>query len=203
VAPRGLTHAAVVEAATRIADADGLDAVTIAAVAAALGVKPPSLYNHVASRDALLQDIGAADLEALAAAMARGAAGVARDDALLALARTMREYALAHPGAYLASARARPDADERYQAAAAAVLDVVLTALRGYGLAGDAAIHAARTFRATVHGFVALEAAAGFAMPVDLDASFTWALRTLATGLAASASSDQSPTGGGTRPPAP
>ena len=54
-APRNfLSRARVVEAAFELADAHGLDALTIRAVAARLGVKPMSLYRHVANKDELL-----------------------------------------------------------------------------------------------------------------------------------------------------
>lgn len=54
-APRNsLSRDRVVEAAFELADADGLDALTIRAVAARLEVKPMSLYRHVASKDELL-----------------------------------------------------------------------------------------------------------------------------------------------------
>jgi hypothetical protein len=45
-------------------------------------------------------------------------------------------------------------------------------------------VHAARAFRSAVHGFVVLEAAGGFGIPVDLDDSFDRLLATLAGGLA-------------------
>jgi AcrR family transcriptional regulator len=44
----------VVEAAFELADAGGLDGLTVRAVAARLEVKPMSLYRHVASKDELL-----------------------------------------------------------------------------------------------------------------------------------------------------
>ena len=47
------------------------------------------------------------------------------------------------------------------RAAAKGAVDVVLAVLRGYGLEGDDAIHAARAVRSALHGFVALEAGAG------------------------------------------
>lgn len=48
-----LTRAEIVEAAVRIADADGLPLVTMRRVAAALGVSTMALYRHVPSRDDL------------------------------------------------------------------------------------------------------------------------------------------------------
>jgi hypothetical protein len=55
--------------------------------------------------------------------------------------------------------------------------------LRGHGLEGEAGIHAARTVRASLHGFIHLEAQVGFGIPVDRDASFEWMLAALDRGL--------------------
>jgi AcrR family transcriptional regulator len=46
---------AIVQAATAIADADGLEAVSMTRVARALGFTPMSLYRHIQSKDELLQ----------------------------------------------------------------------------------------------------------------------------------------------------
>jgi len=49
-----LTRARVVQAGLDIADAEGLDAVSIRRVALALDVRPMSLYSHIASKNDLL-----------------------------------------------------------------------------------------------------------------------------------------------------
>ena len=51
----GLSADAIVDAAVRLADAEGLEAVSMARVAAELGFTPMSLYRHVASKEELLQ----------------------------------------------------------------------------------------------------------------------------------------------------
>jgi AcrR family transcriptional regulator len=50
----GLSREAIVAAAIAVADAEGLDAVSIRRVAGDLGVRPMSLYTHIASKDDLL-----------------------------------------------------------------------------------------------------------------------------------------------------
>ena len=55
----GLDAERVVDAAAGIADAEGLEAVTLARVAGELGVRAPSLYNHVDGRDDVLRAIAA------------------------------------------------------------------------------------------------------------------------------------------------
>jgi AcrR family transcriptional regulator len=51
----GLSADAIVDAAVRLADAEGLEAVSMARVASELGFTTMSLYRHVASKDELLQ----------------------------------------------------------------------------------------------------------------------------------------------------
>jgi AcrR family transcriptional regulator len=179
----GLSTAAVVAAAAVIADAEGLDRLTLARVAAAAGVRTPSLYNHVESLDDVRRRVALLALRDLADALRDAAVGRAGDDALAAMADAYRAYARRHPGRYAATQRAPAEGDEEMRAAAKGAVDVVLAILRGYGLEGDDAIHAARAVRSALHGFVALEAGGGFGIPVDLDESYARMVRALARGL--------------------
>jgi AcrR family transcriptional regulator len=180
----GLDHDVVVAAAAELADAEGLDAVTLARVAAALGVRPPSLYNHVAGRDGLLRGVALLGLAELAATLREAAIGRSGADGLQATAQAYRAYVLAHPGRYAAGAIAAPAPDDaERQAAATAVLDVMRAVLRGWSLDDEQTIHALRGFRAAVHGFASLEAASGFGIKLDLDTSFTHLIAALAAGF--------------------
>jgi AcrR family transcriptional regulator len=181
---RGLDPDRVVDAAAGIADAEGLEAVTLARVAADLGVRAPSLYNHVDGRDALVRAIALRGVRELAAALREAAVGRSGPEALAAGARAYRAYAQAHPGRYAATVTAPSPDDPEHRAAAAETVDVVLAILRGWQLEGDDAIHAARAFRSAIHGFVVLEAGGGFGIPVDLDVSFDRLVAALAAGFA-------------------
>jgi AcrR family transcriptional regulator len=181
----GLDTAAVVAAAAELADADGLEAVTLARLAGHLGVRAPSLYAHIGGLEDLRRRLGARGARELTAELQAAAAGRAGRDALAAVARAYREYAKAHPGAYAALQRAPDSADLEAAAAAAQLVDVVLAVLRGYGLDADGAIHGARVIRAALHGFVALESGEGFAYPLALDDSYERLVTVLDHGLAA------------------
>jgi AcrR family transcriptional regulator len=171
---RGLDRTQVVDAAAAIADADGLEAVTLARVAAALGVKPPSLYNHVDGRDALVRALALRALGELTDALRRAATGRAGADALRAVAQAQLAYARAHPGRYAATVAAPAPGDAEHEAAAAEAVEVLTAALAGLELDGDDAIHAIRALRSAVHGFAAIEAAGGFGLALDRDASFAY-----------------------------
>jgi AcrR family transcriptional regulator len=180
----GLDHDTVVAAAAQIADAEGVEAVTLARVAAALGVKPPSLYNHVAGRDGLLDGIALLGLTELAATLREAAIGRSGADGLQAAAQAYRAYVLAHPGRYAAGAITAPAAgDAEHRAAGAAVLDVLRGVLRSWSLDEEQTLHALRGVRSAVHGFASLEAAGGFGIELDLDISFQHLVAALAAGL--------------------
>jgi AcrR family transcriptional regulator len=180
----GLDASAVVDAAARLVDADGLDSLTLARVAASLGVRAPSLYAHVDGLEDLRRRIGARGARELANALGRAAAGRAGSDALLAVADAYRGYARAHPGRYAAAQHSSElsDNDEAVAASGAAV-EVVLAVLRGYGSEGNDALHATRTIRGALHGFVLLEAVGGFALSLSVDESFSRLVATLDRGL--------------------
>lgn len=181
-----LDATAVVDAAATLADAEGLESLTLARLAAVLGVKSPSLYAHVDGLEDLRRRLGARGAQELATQLSRAAAGRAGGDALGAVAHAYLAYGREHPGSYAAAQRARElQGDEDAVAAAGAVMEVVLAVLRGYDLHGEDAVHGARAIRVALHGFVSLEADGGFAIDLSLDESFERLIATLDRGLRA------------------
>jgi AcrR family transcriptional regulator len=187
VTPRQrLDAGGVVSAAARLADAEGLEAVTFTRLAAELGVRAPSLYAHLDGIPDLRSRLAARGAHELATALQAAAAGRAGSEALVAVADAYRTYALAHPGLYMAIQRAPGPGYAAAGAAGEALVEVVLAVLRAYGLSGDAAIHAARAVRSALHGFVTLESSDGFGYPLAVEDSYRRLLTILDRGLAAS-----------------
>lgn len=180
---QGLDTRRVVEEAARIADADGPAQVTLARVAQALGVRAPSLYNHVDGRDALIRLLSMLSIGELAEALRDAAMGRSGADALTAIAHAYRAYAREHPGLYRSTVWAPAPGDEELAAVARRALDVIAAVLAGWGFEGEEILHRVRAIRSALHGFVALEAEGGFALPLDLDESFDVLLATLVAGL--------------------
>ena len=181
---QGLDRGQVLEAAVVLAD-EGLDHVTFARLARRLGVRAPSLYNHVNGRAALVQMITLRGLQELTEAIATAAAGRSGESALRATGHAYRAYGLAHPGSYDATLAPGVEPDEAVAAAAGRLLEMIAAILRGWQLEGEPAIDAIRVIRSALHGFVTLERAGGFAMARDIDASFERLLDTLVAGLRA------------------
>lgn len=186
MARAALAPDAIVAEAAKLADAEGLDAVSLKRLAESLGVRPPSLYAHVAGIDDVLLRLGTKGMGELAAALGRAVEGRSGFDALQALAAAYREFARQHPGVYAAAQRSQALADDpAAQASGEAVLRVVLAVLRQYELDGDDAIHATRLIRVALHGFVSLEASGGFAMAQSVDETYERLVALLDLGLRA------------------
>jgi AcrR family transcriptional regulator len=179
----GLTTLRVVQEAEVVADEVGLANVTLMSVAQRLGVRTPSLYKHIDGMDALQRQLSIRALNELGDVLARACVGKAGVRAVQAISVALRTWAKQHPGRYAATTAAADPKDTEYAAASFAVVQVALDVLAGFDLAGDDAIDAVRALRSTLHGFITIEQAGGFGLPVDIDRSFNRLVLALATTL--------------------
>jgi AcrR family transcriptional regulator len=179
----GLSRAAVVAAALDVVDEQGLDALTLAAVAGRTGVAAPSLYKHVRNLAELHALVGAQVLEEMAQRFTAAVIGRSGDDAVAALMHAYRAFVTEKPARYSAVPM-DPLSDPLLHDAGTQLLQVVLATLREYGLDGPAAIHAVRRLRVIVHGFASIEAAGGFGLPEDLDETYEQLIQMYLTDVA-------------------
>jgi AcrR family transcriptional regulator len=154
----------IVSAALEILERDGAEAMSMRAIAGAVGIRAPSLYKH-------FPDKAAVETALIVAGMREAArhleAAEAAGPGLLPLARAYREHALAHPHMYRLTA-ARPLPRERLPEGLEERTAAPL--LRAAG--GDPEF--ARAFRAFAHGMVMLELDGRF--PPDADLDTAWAV---------------------------
>lgn len=180
----GLTRDDVVGAAQSIADREGLEAATLTAVAAELGIKTPSLYNHVEGLEGLRRQLAIHGARALEASFRKAVGESTGIDALRAICHADREFATHHPGLYdsFLPAPSEKQDPELYGELASPVF-FIAGLLLDMGIPQEEAIHLIRALRATLHGFLDLEANRGFGMPVDIDASFLEAVEMMLAGI--------------------
>jgi AcrR family transcriptional regulator len=170
----GLTVEQVVAAAAEVADRDGLHALSLASVASKLGVRSPSLYNHVEGFAGLRRQLTLHASSLLAAELADSIDGLEATDALRAIAVQMRSFARRHPGLNESLLPApTQDEDPEVAAALAESVTVVASVLTAMDIDPMTVIPLIRALRASVHGFVDLELRGGFGLPDDIDDSFT------------------------------
>ncbi len=176
MSPRaGLDRKAVVEAAAALADEEGLESLTLARVAERLGIRAPSLYNHVAGLEGLRGEMAVFGVRELGRRIGRAAIAKSKDEAIEAIAAAYRAFVKERPGLYAATLRASGASDQPnpgLRSAEEEVVGVVLAVVASYGLQDEEALHAARGLRSLVHGFATLEVAGGFGLELDVDESF-------------------------------
>lgn len=161
----------IVEAAAHLLEEGGPGAVTMQAVAQAVGVKAPSLYKRVRDRDALLGLVGEAAAVDLTGRLE--AASGRLDGALLAFRRFGRE----RPEAFRLLFTSIVDAD-RLAATSAPVLRATEAAV-----GPEHALDAARLLTAWATGFVTMELAGAFRLGGDLDKAYRYGMAHLVSSL--------------------
>ncbi|MCH8552306.1 MAG: WHG domain-containing protein [Natronospirillum sp.] len=179
----GVNQDRLVEASLELIQEQGEQGLTFVALAKKLGIKPPSLYNHVRSIDDLKYILRLRGLRLLESDLKNAVIGRSESAALHSLCHAYRHFAQTQPALYRMTLASTEHDDADLQAAGRASLEVLLAVLSGYGLEGERALHAIRCLRSALHGFVSLEIAGGFAMPLDLDDSFELLIRQQEQGL--------------------
>lgn len=181
----GLDKAAVIDAAAELVNEKGIEALTLNRLAARLGVRTPSLYNHVDGLAGLQRELALLSTRDLADRLASAAVAKSGRAAVVQIAQAYRAFVKQHPGLYTAGIRSAGvgGADPELQAAQERAVGIVLAVVGSFGLSGKDALHAVRGLRSVVHGFATLETAGGFGLPLDCDESFRRLVLVLVRGL--------------------
>jgi AcrR family transcriptional regulator len=169
---QGLDTEIVTEAAARIVDADGLAALTLARLAAELGVAAPSLYKHVAGLDDLILRVTTLSIRRMTDDLTAAVLGRSGRQALLSVAQAYRSFAVKHASLYALTQSGIDPTSTVQKAEAARAVEILGAAIRSYNLPDDRLIHAIRVVRAGLHGFADIEARGGFQMALSVDESF-------------------------------
>lgn len=147
-----LTRERIVEAALRVMDAEGLEAVTMRRIGRELGVEAMSLYNHVEDKE----DIQAGIVEAVLAQYVFPEETDDWKETARRVARAWRDLLKAHPNVMtLMSEQRKP----MTSLSALRPSDHALGILRDAGLDDEEAVLAFRAFGGFIQGFVLAEIA--------------------------------------------
>jgi len=164
---RNLNIEAIMAAAAELVEETSFEALTLNSLAARLGVKPPSLYNHVTGIDDVRRRLAEVVAARMSAAIQTAAVGRSEDEALTEMAHAYRRFATTHPELYHAFLAA-----PRVGAASSLTLvaDTLRRVLAAYQLNEADEAHFIRIFHSGLYGFAALTNIGVFTR--DIDASF-------------------------------
>lgn len=173
----------ILQTATEIADTQGLEEVTLASLAKKLGIRSPSLYNHVEGLPGLRRELTLYGLNQLNGVITQAAVGRSGDEAIRTMAKAYVTFARLHPGLYTATLSAPDPNDPELQRVAGEIVQLTVQVMEYYGLEEDEALHVVRVFRSLLHGFASLEQANGFGLPLDIDTTLHVLIETLLAGI--------------------
>lgn len=179
----------VVAAAERLVAGRGWEDLTMAALAAELGVRPPSLYRHIESLDALRKTMRLRTLAGLSDAVRAAVMGKSGVEGLHALTDAYRGYAKAHPVRYLAGTGVH--GDEAMRLEGRRVGEAGYAVMASFGLSDDELPVATAQLAALVHGFVSLELLQTIDWVADSDAAFHSLVELFAAGIERAAGAKQ------------
>ncbi len=171
--PTQINREQIIQQAAQMVAAEGAEALSLHKLAAALGVKAPSLYRHVGGKADLLQAVNLLTLQQLFAAMEMAQATAPTEPVarMMALLTAYRAFAQAQPRLYFLAFgdndAYRPDEDVLVQM----VLPVQTVMAEISGQAQSLA--ALRGALAVVHGFVMLELTNQLRRGGSLEEAFT------------------------------
>ena len=192
MAQKGISRDIILAKAIEMIEQSENPAISMREIAEELGIKTPSLYNHVKSMNELLTDISRYAAEKLRQAQLAAIEGKNRDDALLALAAAYRSFAREHRGLYKVTVALPSLPEESMTQIAAIIAEPIFFVLSQYGLAKEQAVHWQRILRSIIHGFLTQEEAGFFRhYPVSVEISYRMAVRCFLNGLYADMEGDR------------
>jgi len=186
------TDAAVIAAARRLLEKKGMDGLTLTDVAAAVGLRAPSLYRRFENREALLHHVELALWSALAEVLRKAAQPADPIASLTAQAVAYRRFAKKNPYGYallFQSAAPPSQAGLRAREQAFAASLPAFASLVGM----ERVLSAGRVLTPYLHGFVSMELAGAFRLGGGLDAAFRRGVATILRGLTDRASNKSPP----------
>lgn len=154
---KGLTREVIVSEAVACMEHTGQPTVSLHELARRLGVKTPSLYNHIQKTRQLQREVFRYAIDKFVAHQEAAVAGKERDQAVRAFAQAYHAFAVENKGLYRLIMSIPSQEDDQAKELALPLLKTAVEVLAGYGLPQERVAHWQRVFRAILHGFIAQE----------------------------------------------
>lgn len=167
-----LDRTLIVNTAALLAEEVTLDRLTLNQLAKRMGVKTPSLYNHVQGLSDLYAGLAALGMQRLGTQIARAAIGKSHADAIHTIAREYRTFARTYPELYKVILKSPEMQHSAITEAENGIVQILLKVLEPYHYSEEEAFHRIRALRSLLHGFVSLEEAGFFRAPWDVEKSY-------------------------------
>ena len=178
-----VTRAEVIKTASDMADRNGLHNVSLKAIAENLGIRTPSLYNHIGSLDELLREIAHSGMRTMNEKMIRAAIGKTGDSALKLVAVEYLNYMIEHPGVYEIIQWAVWHGTEETATIFNNYLSLLTTLIQSCSLNKDKTLKILNMLTGIIHGYTTLQLGDAFSAPDKVRFELAEAIDTLLVGI--------------------
>lgn len=173
----------ILETAIDICNEEGYEQLALSSVSKRLGIKTPSLYNHIQGLPDLKQKVAYYGLQILYDSIVHSVIGCIGDDAIISAAKAYIGFVNKNPGLYSSISKAPDPYEPQFDAVSNLLVQIFIKLFKVYDLSDEDSIHAVRGVRSMLHGFSLIQMDVGFRMDYSQEDSLNFALKTFLSGL--------------------
>ena len=183
MARSGINQEKIILTAAKIADHKGLNHLNLHELAKQLGIRPPSLYNHISGIDGLRRAMMLYAIPLLTKDVTYAVIGLSGIEALKAFCMAYYSFATHNPGLYEAMQWWNRATDKEVEEAFRDFMLVLNKILEPYDLDNEQHQHVYCLLRGLMHGFSSIAAFGGFSPDMPLRENYEWSINVTLQGL--------------------
>lgn len=173
----------VIETASKIADENGLNSLSLKAVAEELNVRTPSLYNHIESLEDLLREVAHSGMRTLNEKMIQAAVGKSGDAAMKSVGVEYLNFITAQPGVYETIQWATWHGTDETDQIFGTYTGILTSIISSYPFPTESTGEIVELFAGFLHGFSSLQVRFAFADPQKVRKKICDAIDTIWLGV--------------------
>lgn len=173
----------ILEAAIDICNEKGYEQLALSSISERLGIKTPSLYNHIQGLPDLKQKMAYYGLKILYDSIIHSVIGCIGDDAITSASKAYIAFVNKHPGLYSSISKVPNPYELQFDELSNQLVQVFIKLLEVYNLSDEDSIHAVRGLRSMLHGFSYIQMDFGFRLNYSQEDSLSFIIKTFLNGL--------------------
>lgn len=173
----------IINKAVEIVNSVGIDKVTLKMLAENLGIKSPSLYNHIEGIDDLKKQLMIYGWKQAEQRITLAVIGVSGYDAIRAMCYAFYDYVIENPGVFNVMLWYNKFQSEEMEMATAQLLTIIFKITSSLNIPDDYCFHLIRTFRGFLEGYFLLVNNGSFGHPLPIFESFEISIEVLIAGI--------------------
>lgn len=179
----GIDKDIIISKAVELVNKVGIEHITLKMLADNLGVKSPSLYNHINGLDDLKEQLMIYGWKQTEQRILHTVIGMSGYDAIRAMCYAFYDYATENPGVFDVMLWYNKFQSDEMEMATSELLSIIFKITKSLNLPDDYCFHLIRTFRGFLEGFFLLVNNGSFGHSLPIMTSFDISINILIAGI--------------------